>query len=92
MKHRSFLILCFLGMCMPIILGMAEPAQNVPAVIDGENADRVHLRAGPSVQSKSLGIYFTGTELLCASDPTQDEGCRWLARRVHEIGIPAFGG
>ena len=40
MKHRSFLILCFLGMCMPIILGMAEPAQNVPAVIDGENTDR----------------------------------------------------
>ena len=72
MKHRSFLILCFLGMCMPIILGMAEPAQNVPAVIDGENADRVHLRAGPSVQSKSLGLYFTGTELLCASDPTQE--------------------
>ena len=71
MKHRSFLILCFLGMCMPPSLCMAQSTQDTPAVIDGGNADRVHLRAGPSVQSKSLGLYFTGTELLCSSDPTQ---------------------
>jgi hypothetical protein len=30
-------------------------------VIDGQSADRVHLRAAPSTQADSLGLYFTGT-------------------------------
>lgn len=57
MKHRFFLILCFLGMCMPILLGMAEPAQKVLAAIDGGNADRVHLRAVPSYYDQYLASF-----------------------------------
>lgn len=32
-------------------------------VVDGRNADRVHLRAAPSLSADSLGLYFTGTPL-----------------------------
>lgn len=72
MKRHVFLTLCLLCICMPISGGMTEPMQVVTAVIDGGNADRVHLRAAPSVQSESLGLYFTGTELLCETDPTRE--------------------
>ena len=33
------------------------------AVIDGMDADRVHLRAEPSQSAASLGLFFTGTEV-----------------------------
>ena len=72
MKHMILLTLCLLCMCMPTAGSMAEPAQNLPATIDGGDADRVHLRAKPSIQSESLGLYYTGTELSCESDPTQE--------------------
>jgi uncharacterized protein YgiM (DUF1202 family) len=42
------------------------------AVIDGGNSDRVHLRKLPSAGSNSLGLYFTGTKVLCKSDPDED--------------------
>lgn len=32
-------------------------------VVDGQNADRVHLRAAPLLSADSLGLYFTGTPL-----------------------------
>lgn len=32
--------------------------------IDGGNADRVHLRAAPSTEAESLGLYFTGTDAI----------------------------
>lgn len=32
--------------------------------IDGGNADRVHLRAAPSAKAESLGLYFTGTDVI----------------------------
>ena len=72
MKHMILLTLCLLCMCMPAAGSMAEPAQNLPATIDGGDADRVHLRAKPSIQSESLGLYYTGTALSCESDPTQE--------------------
>lgn len=52
--------------------GMAETTQGIYATIDGGNADRVHLRAEPSYNSASRGLYFTGTELFCQSAPTQE--------------------
>ena len=39
------------------------------AIIDGGNSDRVHLRKLPSTGAGSLGLYFTGTKVLCKSDP-----------------------
>lgn len=40
--------------------------------VDGKNADRVHLRAEPSIEAKSLGLYFTGTEVFCMSEITSE--------------------
>ena len=34
-------------------------------MIDGDTSDRVHLRAEPSTEAKSLGLYFTGTQAVC---------------------------
>ena len=34
------------------------------AFIDGVTADRVHLREGPSSSYASLGLYFTGTQVV----------------------------
>lgn len=45
------------------------------AVIDGKNTDKVHLREGRSKSSASLGLYFTGTPVLCESEPEGD----WVA-------------
>lgn len=45
------------------------------AVIDGKNAGKVHLREGRSKSSASLGLYFTGTPVLCESEPEGD----WVA-------------
>lgn len=47
--------------------GLALGADYGTAIVDGRNADRVHLRERPSTTSKSLGLYFTGTEVLCQS-------------------------
>lgn len=44
----------------------------IPATISGGNANKVHLRAEPSTRAASLGLYFTGTDLLCESDPTEE--------------------
>lgn len=71
---RKFWLLTVVLLCMNMLhsYAMAQQVQDFPATIDGGNADRVHLRAKPSIQSESLGLYFTGTELSCVSDPTQE--------------------
>lgn len=48
----------------------AEGTKKALRWVGGGNADRVHLRAAPSVMADSLGLYFTGTEaiLLDAED------------------------
>lgn len=56
----------------------AQHAGYGTALVDGANANRVHLREGPSAASASLGLYFTGTEVLCDSDPSQE----WVAVTV----------
>lgn len=72
MKRILSFLFGFLCMLMAFSCGMAQPTQGIDATIDGGNADRVHLRAGPSTQSASLGLYFTGTTLLCESDPSRE--------------------
>lgn len=42
------------------------------AYVNGRDADRVHLRGVPSTDAPSLGLYFTGTEVSCLSDPAQE--------------------
>lgn len=50
----------------------STPENYGTAVIDGGNSDRVHLRKLPSTGAGSLGLYFTGTKVLCKSDPDKD--------------------
>ncbi len=68
-KIIALILLCSLMASMNI--GMALAADYGTAIIDGQNADRVHLRVGASSGSKSLGLYFTGTEVVCESDPDE---------------------
>lgn len=42
------------------------------AYVNGGDADRVHLRAAPSTEAASLGLYFTGVPLLCHTDPSAE--------------------
>lgn len=50
----------------------AGAAKGVTAVIQGQSADKVHLREGPSAKTKSLGLYFTGTEVWCEAAPSAE--------------------
>lgn len=54
---------------------LASAALADEAIIDGKTSDRVHLRAGRSTASESLGLYFTGTRVLCEAEPQGD----WVA-------------
>ena len=59
------LILSLLALCVPAL------AAGQTAYVDGGSADRVHLRLKPAADSRSLGLYFTGTEVECWSDPSE---------------------
>ncbi len=72
MKRHFCFLFCLLCMTATLSFGMAEMMQGIYATIDGGNADRVHLRAEPSYNSASRGLYFTGTEVFCETDPTQE--------------------
>ena len=39
------------------------------AVIDAGDTGKLHLRTEPSSDSASKGLYFSGTEVICKSDP-----------------------
>lgn len=73
MRRAGSLLLCLLCATAWVQRGVAlESTGFVPAVIDGGNADRVHLRERPSVEAASLGLYFTGTEALCGPGPSSE--------------------
>lgn len=42
------------------------------AVVNNSNGQRLNLRSLPSTQSESLGLYYTGAEVICYSDPSQE--------------------
>jgi uncharacterized protein YgiM (DUF1202 family) len=65
MKKLIVFFLLIFGLMACVGTGLANEYNAVTAVIDGKTADRVHLREEPSEQSKSLGLYFTGTTLTC---------------------------
>lgn len=56
---RLLVILLVLLLC-----ASAAVADTDVAYIDGLTADRVHLRSAPSVDADSLGLYFTGTDVI----------------------------
>jgi hypothetical protein len=69
------LLLCTTLACANISL--AREHNYVTVVIDGKTSDKVHLREQPSTEAKSLGLYFTGTEVLC--DPaTMNSEWTWV--------------
>ncbi|HML46826.1 MAG TPA: SH3 domain-containing protein, partial [Clostridia bacterium] len=62
----SLILVCAILACAN--LGLAQASDFVTAVIDGKTSDRVHLRKSATTESKSLGLYFTGTEVVCKPD------------------------
>lgn len=51
-------------MLMLLLLTPAVMAESTPYYIDGKDADRVHFRKEPSKDADSLGLYYTGTDVL----------------------------
>lgn len=51
--------------------GAAAQSAGVHATVDGGDADRVHLRASPSAQADSKGLYFTDTQVFCPQGVSQ---------------------
>ncbi len=51
----------FLFLMTMLLLAPVAAAEHSTQYIAGENADRVHLRSGPSRSAESLGLYYTGT-------------------------------
>lgn len=71
MKRNTSLFLCLLCLISFANGSMAENQVHLtPVKIDAGNADRVHLRAEPSTDSASRGLYFTGTEAVSNGNPT----------------------
>lgn len=54
------LLMCLLA----LLLCTSAMAESPGCWIDGGNADRVHLRAEPSIEADSMGLYYTGTDVL----------------------------
>ena len=64
MKKKILTLLILLALLCAALPACAQ-GDYFTAVIDGDTSDRVHLRAEPSTEAKSLGLYFTGTEVVC---------------------------
>ena len=64
MKKKILSLLVLLALVCAALPACAQD-EYFTAVIDGDTSDRVHLRAEPSTEAKSLGLYFTGTQAVC---------------------------
>lgn len=62
---RKILWLLTCAWLMLLCAGVNTVMAEETAVIDGKDANRVHLRNGPSRGADSLGLYFTGTQVIC---------------------------
>ena len=67
---RVFALCAAVWLCFGV--ARAQASGHITATINGLDADRVHLRAEPSTEAQSLGLYFTGTPVLCESDPSRE--------------------
>ena len=70
MRKRIWALLLSALLCLGAACALADDYGD--AVIDAGNSNRVHLRAEPSTKAESLGLYFTGTEVECRSDPEKE--------------------
>ena len=68
---KLLLITILLGSLFLGCIACAEENEGI-AWIDTGTSDRVHLRAGPSQKSESLGLYFSGVSLYYHSDHSQE--------------------
>lgn len=68
---KLILFLCLIWTLFPAGFTCAEEIEGI-AWIDAGNSDRVHLRAAPSQEAKSLGLYFSRTSLSYHSDIAQE--------------------
>jgi len=69
MMKKGFGILLLALLCM--IAGCALADDWGKAVVDAPNG-KLHLREEATSDSDSLGLYFTGTQVTCKSDPDGD--------------------
>lgn len=53
------------------------------AYIDGKTASRVHLRNAPSKDSESMGLFYTGTEIMLDNASLEDEWVRVAIGAMH---------
>ncbi len=73
---KAMMLVMALLLCMSA--GSALAAKYGEAVIDGRSASRVHLRERATVKSDSMGLFYTGTQVDCLSDPDDE----WVHVRV----------
>lgn len=67
MRKRIWAMLLALVLCQGAGCALADDYGE--AVIDAGNSTRVHLRTEATTKSDSMGLFFTGTEVECRSDP-----------------------
>ena len=69
---------CVLHMAVALLLMMAAlcgaacAEEHNTAVIDAGNSTKLHLRSVPSTEGASKGLYFSGTKVVCLSDPQEE--------------------
>ncbi len=69
-KKTLFCVALLLVLTSQTTIGLADSIGSITAVIDGKSSERVHLRERPAKDAKSLGLYYTGTEVQCGSAPS----------------------
>lgn len=70
---RTGAYVALLAVCLAVFCAGFACAQGVDAaVIDAGNSDRLHLRAQPSQNARSLGLYFTGTQVEVTGEAQGD--------------------
>ena len=77
MKRFTAILLAMLALCLTS-MALADTDGWGTATIDGHDANRVHLRGAPSTDAPSLGLYFTGAQVECLSDPSGE----WVDVRI----------
>ncbi len=81
-KTVAFFVLMLILMLSVFISAQADSERST-AIIVGGNADRVHLRAKPSQDSESLGLYFGGTPVSYTGNLND----KWVSVQIgHEQG------
>jgi len=69
---RFLLMILFSIMILTVLTATALGEHENLAFVCGSTSDRVHLREQPSAQSKSMGLYFTGTPVFCLWGPDEE--------------------